>query len=47
MEPGPTWCEGNIKDGTCSAFDLFDAALGRVLIILVRLVLLDLYPIGA
>ena len=46
-EPGPIWCTGTTKDGACSAFDLLDTMLGRVLILLVTLVLLTPYPVGA
>ena len=46
-ESGPTWYTITIKYGACSALDLLYTALGRVLVLIVSLVLLTTYPVGA
>ena len=43
----PTRCNRTIKNGACSDFDLLDAALVRVLILLASLGLIDYYSIVA
>ena len=36
-----------VKNGSCGTFDFLDAALGRFLVMLVRLELLATFPMGA
>ena len=46
-DPGPTWCERTVKVSTCGTFDILNAMLSRVLIMLVEFRFLTPYPISA